>query len=69
MKDKEYKENMKEIKYKETKPPRYYINPLTGRMINSKGKVYANLMHKNRFVEKHMCLYNVKSAKNVLKNY
>jgi len=43
---------------------KFYINPITGRMIKSSGKTFKNLKNKKKYsFEKEHCLYNVKSAK------
>jgi hypothetical protein len=43
--------------------PRFYINPNTGRLIKSSGKIYKSLKKKKSILTKDKCLYNVKSAK------
>lgn len=43
---------------------KFYINPITGRMIKSSGKTFKNLKNKKKYsFEKEHCLYNIKSAK------
>lgn len=50
--------------------PRFYINPITGRLIKSSGRLYnelKSLRKETKFsIEKHKCLYNVKSAERCL---
>lgn len=60
--------SMKEF---EQNSPRFYINPVTGRLIKSSGKIYNELKQiqkeETKFsIEKHKCLYNVKSAERCL---
>jgi len=42
--------------------PRFYINPLTGRMIKSTAKIFKKLKREKYVIDKHKCLYNIKSA-------
>jgi len=42
--------------------PRFYINPLTGRMIKSTAKIFKKLKRGKYVIDKHKCLYNIKSA-------
>lgn len=42
--------------------PKFYINPLTGRMIKSTAKTYQQLKRDKYVIPKHKCLYNIKSA-------
>jgi hypothetical protein len=46
--------------------PRFYINPITGRLIKSNGKIYKNIKHRRFLIEKDKCLYNMTSAKHCL---
>ena len=41
---------------------KFYVNPLTGRIIKSNKKTYAQLKNKGYIINKDKCLYNVKSA-------
>ena len=45
---------------------RFYVNPITGRVIKSTGKVHKRLKTDNIVADKDRCLYNVKSAKRCL---
>ena len=42
--------------------PRFYINPLTGRMIKSTARTFKKLKREKYVIDKHKCLYNIKSA-------
>ena len=42
---------------------KYYINPITGRIIKSSGKTFNNLEKNNYSIQKDNCLYDIKSAK------
>jgi hypothetical protein len=46
--------------------PRFFINPITGRMIKSRAKTFRNLKSLGYQVDKHKCLYDVKTAKKCL---
>ena len=46
--------------------PKFYLNPVSGRVIKSSGKTYAELKKHGYTVKKERCLYNVKSAKKCL---
>jgi hypothetical protein len=46
--------------------PRFYINPITGRLIKSNGKIYKNLKHRRFSIDKDKCLYNITTAKHCL---
>jgi len=47
--------------------PRFYINPFTSRVIKSTGRKYNQLRKEKHTIEKHKCLYNVKTAEKCLK--
>lgn len=47
--------------------PRFYINPNTGRLIKSTGRVYKNLRKHRQHTDKHVCLYNQKSVERCVK--
>ena len=42
--------------------PKFYINPLTSRMIKSTARTFKKLKKEQYVIDKHKCLYNVKSA-------
>ena len=42
--------------------PKFYISPITGRLIRSNAKTYENLKQRRFKVDKEPCLYNVRSA-------
>uniref|UniRef100_A0A6C0E0I2 Uncharacterized protein n=1 Tax=viral metagenome TaxID=1070528 RepID=A0A6C0E0I2_9ZZZZ len=46
----------------EEKSVKYYMSPLSGRVIKSTSKVYKDLKENGYIVDKHKCLYDVKSA-------
>jgi hypothetical protein len=46
---------------------RYYINPVTGRIIKSTGKTYKELKKRRYILEGDACLYNMTSVKKCLK--
>jgi DNA-directed RNA polymerase subunit H (RpoH/RPB5) len=50
----------------EPEVPRYYLSPVSGRVIKSTGKLYNKLKKDGYVIEKHKCLYNVKSAQRCL---
>jgi len=43
--------------------PRFYINPQTGRLIKSTGRVYKHIKKEDEIPIKHKCLYNINTAK------
>lgn len=47
--------------------PKFYINPDTGRLIKSTGRVFRNLRKHRVHVDKHVCLYNTKSVERCIK--
>jgi hypothetical protein len=42
--------------------PKFYISPISGRLIRSDAKTYENLKQRRFNIDKDPCLYNVKSA-------
>jgi hypothetical protein len=42
--------------------PKFYINPLTSRMIKSTARTFKKLKKDKYVIDKHKCLYNIKSA-------
>ena len=42
--------------------PKFYINPLTSRMIKSTARTFKKLKRDKYVIDKHKCLYNIKSA-------
>ena len=47
--------------------PRFYVNPYSGRMIKTSGEKYKSLKKEFVNIDKHKCLYNIKSAERCLK--
>jgi hypothetical protein len=45
---------------------KFYINPISGRIIKSSGKIFRKLKKKKYSLKKEPCLYNIKSAKKCL---
>lgn len=45
---------------------KFYINPISGRIIKSSGKIFRKLKNKKYSLKKEPCLYNIKSAKKCL---
>lgn len=45
---------------------KFYLNPITGRVIKSTGKTYEKLRQDGYIPDKEKCLYNIKSAKKCL---
>ena len=43
--------------------PRFYINPQTGRLIKSTGRVFKRIKEQGEIRIKHKCLYNITTAK------
>jgi hypothetical protein len=43
--------------------PRFYINPQTGRLIKSTGRVFKRIKEQGEIRIKHKCLYNINTAK------
>ena len=50
------------------KPPRFYLNPITGRLIKSTGRVYKRLKQDSILISRDKCMYNNKSAQHCLIN-
>ena len=48
------------------KQPRFYLNPTTGRLIKSTGRVYTKLKKDSILMLRDKCLYNPKSAQRCL---
>ena len=48
------------------KPPRFYLNPITGRLIKSTGRVYKRLKQDSILISRDKCMYNNKSAQHCL---
>lgn len=42
--------------------PKFFINPISGRLIRSNAKTYKSLKRHRYKIEKHPCLYNITSA-------
>ena len=42
--------------------PKYYISPVSGRLIKSNAKTYDDLKRRRFNIDKEPCLYNVRSA-------
>jgi hypothetical protein len=47
----------------------YYINPISGRVIKSTGKLYKELKKKRFKTDKDACLYNITSAKRCINTH
>ena len=45
---------------------RYYVSPISGRIIKSTGRTFKILKEKGYFIDKHKCFYNIKSAERCL---
>lgn len=45
---------------------RYYLSPVSGRIIKSTGRTYNTIKEEGYFIDKHPCLYNINSAKKCL---
>jgi hypothetical protein len=48
------------------RPVRYFLSPISGRIIKSSGKTYATLKQEGYIIDKHKCFYNIKSAQKCL---
>jgi hypothetical protein len=46
--------------------PRFYLNPTTGRLIKSTGRVYKRLKRDSILMSRDKCMYNIKSAQSCL---
>lgn len=42
--------------------PRFFMSPVSGRLIRSSGKTFQHLKEQGYIIDKHPCLYNIKSA-------
>jgi hypothetical protein len=47
--------------------PKFFLSPYSGRAIKSSGKLYQQLHQDGYIVDRHPCLYNIKSAEQCLK--
>ena len=55
------------MKKSQNKKIKYFLSPLTGRVLRSDGKTYKHLKNRGFYIEKHKCLYNINSAEKCLK--
>ena len=46
---------------------KFYLNPITGRVIKSTGYVYKKLKRNGYNPKKHICVYDIKTAEKCLK--
>ena len=47
--------------------PRFFLSPYSGRAIKSTGKLFQELNERGYIVDRHPCLYNIRSAERCLK--